>query len=155
MKKKIRIVFILCSLTVILFSAWSLIRSLRPSQGKAYERLSVEEASEYMSYESVYCIVDVREEEAYAASHVKGAKNVPYGKLVESADRMLPDRDMMLYVYGKDSEESCAAAQKLSDIGFTSVTETGSYQDWVLYGFTDQSEGNAADPGRQGRILAG
>lgn len=148
MKKKIRIVFILCSLTVIVFAVLSLIRSLRPSRGKAYERLSVEEAGEYMSYESAYCIVDVRDEEAYASSHVKGAKNIPYGKIVESADRILPDRDMMLYVYGTDSDESCAAAQKLSDIGFTSVTETGSYEDWILSGLTDQSEENASDTSR-------
>jgi hypothetical protein len=53
---------------------------------------------------------------------------------VERADDVLPERDMMLYIYGADSEESCAGAQKLSDIGFTSVAETGSYADWHMFG---------------------
>ena len=118
-------------MTVVLFTAWSAIRSVRPSRGKPYERLSAEEANEYISYETGYCIVDVRDQEAYDLGHVGEAMNLPFGEIVERADEVIPDRHMMLYVYGQDSEQSCAAAQKLSDIGFTSVTETGSYQEWA------------------------
>ena len=132
MGRKIRVIFYLCSLTVIVFSAWSLIRSLRPSRGKPYERISVEEAYDYMSYESSYCILDVREEKDYAGGHVEGARSLPVAEIVKRAEEIIPDRDTMLYVYGSDEEESCAAAQKLSDIGYTSVTETGSYSDWLL-----------------------
>lgn len=136
MKKKIRIVFFLCALTVIVFTAWSLIRSLRPSRGKAYERISVEEALDYMSYETKYCIVDVRDRADYDVSHVEGAKSLPVDEMVAHADEVIPQRDMMLYLYGADSQQSCAGAQKLSDIGFTSVTETGSYKEWLR--FSDQ-----------------
>ncbi|MBP3872585.1 MAG: rhodanese-like domain-containing protein [Lachnospiraceae bacterium] len=131
MRRKIRIVFILCSLTVIVFTAWSLIRSLRPSRGKTYERLSAVEAYEYMSYETLYCILDVRDRTEYERSHVDSAVNLPVSEIVERADEVIPDRNMMIYIYGSDSDESCSAAQKLSDMGFTSVTETGSYQDWI------------------------
>ena len=131
MKKKIRIIFFLCCLTVVLFTAWSAIRSFRPSRGKPYERLSVEEAYEYISYETGYCIVDVRAKEAYDRGHIKEARNLPFDEIVERADEVIPDRNMMLYVYGADEEQSCAAAQKLSDLGFTSVTETGSLEDWM------------------------
>ncbi len=118
-------------MTVIVFTAWSLIRSLRPSRGKTYERLSAQEANEYMSYETQYYILDVRERSDYDSSHVDKAKNLPVSEIVERADEVIADRSMMIYIYGSDSGESCAAAQKLSDMGFTSVTETGSYQDWV------------------------
>ena len=131
MKKKIRVVFFLCALTVLVFTVWSLIRTLRPSRGKAYERLSVEEACGYMSFEKEYCIIDVRENTDYAKGHVKGAKNLPAAQIVAHANEVIPRKNMMVYVYGADSGESCAAAQKLSDAGFTSVTETGSYDDWV------------------------
>ena len=131
MKKKIRIIFFLCCMTVVLFTAWSAIRSFRPSRGKPYERLSAEEAYEYISYETGYCIVDVRAKEAYDRGHIKEARNLPFDEIVERADEVIPDRNMMLYVYGLDEEKSCAAAQKLSDIGFTSVTETGSLEDWM------------------------
>ena len=136
MKKKIRIVFFLCALTVIAFTASFLIRSLRPSRGKAYERISVEEALDYMSYETKYCIVDVRDRADYDVSHVEGAKSLPVDEMVAHADEVIPQRDMMLYLYGADSQQSCAGAQKLSDIGFTSVTETGSYKEWLR--FSDQ-----------------
>ena len=118
-------------MTVVLFTAWSAIRSFRPSRGKPYERLSAEEAYEYISYETGYCIVDVREQEAYDRGHIKEARNLPFDEIVERADEVIPDRNMMLYVYGADEEQSCAAAQKLSDLGFTSVTETGSLEDWM------------------------
>ena len=114
-----------------LFTAWSAIRSFRPSRGKPYERLSAEEAYEYISYETGYCIVDVRAKEAYDRGHIKEARNLPFDEIVERADEVIPDRNMMLYVYGLDEEQSCAAAQKLSDLGFTSVTETGSLEAWM------------------------
>ena len=132
MKKKIRFVFFFCTLTVILFTAWSAVRSFRPSRGKPYERLSAREAFEYMSFETGYCIVDVRSRADYDSGHAAGAKNLPFDRIVEKADQVIPDRHMMIYVYGADSAQSCAAAQKLSDIGFTSVTETGSSEDWIL-----------------------
>ena len=142
MNKKIRIVFCICSLTVIVFSAWSLIRSLRPSRGKAYERISVEEAFDYMSFETGYLVVDVRDEADYERSHAKGAVNLPTDRMVEHADKVIPNRDMMLYVYGASSQQSCAGAQKLSDIGFTSVTETGSYRDWLAFSHQQTSSGS-------------
>lgn len=138
MKRKIRIIFCICSLTVIVFALLSAVRSLRPSRGKPYERISVQEAIDYMSYESVYSIVDVRDKAEYDRRHVAGARSLPCDEIVESADEVIPDRHVMLYVYGSDSDQSCAAAQKLSDIGFTSVTETGSFTDWILLEETEQ-----------------
>ena len=75
----------------------------------------------------------MRDEADYAASHVDGARNLPVESIVARADSVIEDRHMMLYVYGEDSAQSCAAAQKLSDLGFTSVTETGSYRDWQMF----------------------
>ena len=133
MKKRIRIVFFICIFTVIIFTAWSLLRTLRPSGGNAYELLSVEEAKDYMSFEPVYCIVDVRDAPDYEKGHVDGAVHLPLKEIVERADEAIPDRSMMIYVYGYDSDDSCQAAQKLSDMGFISVTETGSYREWTRY----------------------
>lgn len=86
-----------------------------------------------MSFETIYSIVDVREKDAYAAGHVEGAVNLPYDEIVSSASKVLPDRTMMVYIYGEDSDDSCQAAQKLSDIGYSSITETGGYNDWTAY----------------------
>ncbi len=132
MDRKIRVIFWVCTIAVIVSAVWSLVRTLRPSRGKPYERLTAQEALDYMSYETDYYIIDVRDEEAFAKAHVDGAISLPLEEIVEEADKVLPNRDVMIYVYGEDQQDSCAAAQKLSDIGYSSITETGSYRDWIL-----------------------
>ena len=49
---------------------------------------------------------------------------------------LLPDMSRTVYVYGSTEQESCAAAQKLSDMGYTGISEIGAYGDWI----TAQSE---------------
>ena len=112
-----------------------------PTQGKPYERLTAEEARLYMSYEAAYLVADVRDEEEYDLGHLDEAISIPYDRIVEEADRRLGDRNVTVYVYGKDSEQSCAAAQKLSDIGFNSVSEIGSYGDWIMAQTETETEG--------------
>ena len=116
--------------TAILIVA-TLIRSHRPSRGRPYERLSAEEAQLYMSYEAEYLILDVRSREDYEKGHLDEAVNIEYDSIVEKADDVLKDRGITVYVYGEDSAQSCAAAQKLSDIGYNSISEIGSYLDWL------------------------
>ncbi len=129
MKKKIRIIFWVCTAAVVISTLWSLVRTLRPSRGKPYERLSVEEALEYMSFEPDYCILDVRNHELYVKGHIDNALNIPVSKIVHDAEGIIKDKNRMIYVYGQDEEESCMAAQKLSDMGFVSVSEIGCYED--------------------------
>ncbi len=129
MKKKIRIIFWVCTAAVVISALWSLVRTLRPSRGKPYERLSVQEALEYMSFEPDYCILDVRSSELYEKGHITNALNLPANNIVHEAEEIIEDKNQMIYVYGQDEEESCMAAQKLSDMGFTSVSEIGCYED--------------------------
>ena len=56
--------------------------------------------------------------------------NIPYSELVKKAPAILRDSSQSVYVYGSTLEESCAAAQKLSDMGYSGVAEIGSYADW-------------------------
>ena len=65
--------------------------------------------------------------------------------MVEKADDVLRNRGITVYVYGKDSSQSCAAAQKLSDIGYNSVSEIGSYSDWTSYLSEPETESLLAD----------
>ncbi len=130
--------------TAILIVA-TLIRSHRPSRGRPYERLTAEDARLYMSYEAEYLILDVRDRNAYEKGHLEKAVNIEYGSLVEEADDILKDRGITVYVYGEDSSQSCGAAQKLSDIGYNSVAEIGSYSDWISYLAESETESLLAD----------
>ena len=130
-----------CVIVTIILIIFTLVRSIRPSQGKPFERLSVEEARQYMSYEASYQVLDVRDIEAYDEGHLKGAVHVAYDSLVQDADLVLEDRSQMVYVYGQSSEQSCAAAQKLSDMGYTSVAEIGTYEEWITLETETETEG--------------
>ena len=130
--------------TAVLIVA-TLIRSHRPSKGKPYERLSVEEARLYMSYEAAYLVLDVRDSEDYKAGHIDEAVNIEYDSLVEKADDILKDRGVTIYVYGENTAQSCAAAQKLTDIGYKLVAEIGSYTDWTVVETETETEGILTD----------
>lgn len=118
------------------------IQSFRPARGsgRAFEQLTVEEALKYMSYEPDYVIIDVRDPEAYDTAHLDRAVNIPYDRIVRDAETLLPDPEQTIYVYGEDEEQPQAAAQKLSDMDFTSVAVIGSYSDWVEAMYSESSE---------------
>ena len=94
-----------------------------------------------MSYEPEYVILDVRDHSSYEAGHLDDAVNIEYDSLVEKADDVLKNRSVMVYVYGETSQQSCAAAQKLTDIGYNSVSEIGSYRDWTVVETETETEG--------------
>lgn len=135
----------LCVIVTAALTVFALVRSHRPSQGRPYERLTAEEARLYMSYEVEYLIVDVRDGVLYEEGHLDGALHIPYDRLVEQANDVLKDRTVTVYVYGETSQQSCAAAQKLSDIGFNSVAEIGSYADWIRQETETETEGILTD----------
>ena len=61
-------------------------------------------------------LIDLRDADAYAASHLVGALNVPYADLANWIG-ILP-RDVFLVVYGQDGRLDAAAAQALAQSGY-------------------------------------
>lgn len=139
--KRIRLITLTCCLVTAAVTLIVLIRSARPSPGRPYEQLSVEEARSYMSYESGYRIIDAREPAQYQAGHLDGAMNIPESVIASEGDHYLKDRSQTIYIYGEDRTESCSAAQKLSDMGYRSVSEIGSYSVWIEEETESESEG--------------
>lgn len=144
-KKKIFWITLICCLVTGTCAAYQAVRSFRPSIGRPYETLTVDEAEEYLSYEQNSIVVDVREPALYREGHLNGAVSLPYGQIVHKAPDLLQDMEQNIYVYGEDEEESCRAAQKLSDMGYTSVAEIGSYSMWIEKESETESEGLMAE----------
>lgn len=139
-REKIALITFLASLVTGLCAVFLLVRSVRPSAGKPYEMLEVADARQFMSYEKNYMVVDVREPEQYSAGHLQRAVNIPFSELVKNAPVILRDSSQSVYVYGSTLEQSCAAAQKLSDMGYSGVAEIGSYADWQKDMSTTETE---------------
>lgn len=75
-------------------------------------------------------IVDVRDRNTFAECSIQGAMSMPLETLSETAQISLqPKRD--IYVYGKDSAETAAAAASLRQVGFSQVAELlGGVEAW-------------------------
>ena len=139
-REKIALITFLASLVTGLCAVFLLVRSVRPSAGKPYEMLEVTDARQFMSYEKNYMVIDVREPEQYSAGHLQRAVNIPFSELVKNAPVILRDSSQSVYVYGNTLEQSCAAAQKLSAMGYSGVAEIGSYADWQKDMSTTETE---------------
>lgn len=119
-----------CIVLVGVFSVFILYKSLRPSRGLPYEQITMEQAAEYMSYEVGYILLDVRTREEYAQGHIPGAICIPNEELEQQADKLLLDKEQLIYVYCRSGRRSKEAAQKLCGMEYTNITEIGGILDW-------------------------
>ena len=123
-----------CMIVIGAFSAFVIWKTLRPSPGKPYEQITMEQAQEFMSYESDYILADVGTEEDFAKGHLEGALNIPYNTLGTAASQLLPDAEQQIYVYGRSRKTSEKAARKLCELGYVNITEIGTYDQWKKSG---------------------
>ena len=95
-----------------------------------YMNITAEEAKAIMDSEKGYIILDVREQDEYAAGHIPGAILIPYTQIEEKADEMLPDKDQLILVYCRSGRRSKIAAEALVELGYTNILEFGGILDW-------------------------
>jgi phage shock protein E len=65
-------------------------------------------------------IIDVREPEEYAGSHISGALNIPPVQLLEGAKDVPKDTEIVLYCVS--GSRSNVSMNILKDLGFTKLT---------------------------------
>jgi molybdopterin/thiamine biosynthesis adenylyltransferase/rhodanese-related sulfurtransferase len=82
-------------------------------------------------------VVDVRENEEYAASHLPGAKHVPRSYLETRIEGAVPDRSTQVILYCQSGNRSAWAARTLEeDLGYTNVASmTGGITLWKDRGY--------------------
>jgi rhodanese-related sulfurtransferase len=77
-------------------------------------------------------LLDVREDDEWAAGHVPGATHIPLGQLgARTAE--LP-QDGAIYVICRSGMRSARAAQALGGAGWQAVNVAGGMQDWAQAG---------------------
>ena len=90
-------------------------------------------------------LLDVREQEAFRAGHLPGARHVPRGELELRADRELPDPTARILTYCQYGKVSTLAAQTLRTMGYLrAVALDGGVDAW-------QAAGHPLESGPAGR----
>lgn len=112
--------------------------------GKTVAQLIAEASREvvFMSMDDVRArlggdlvLLDVREQEAFDAGHLPGARNVPRGQLELRIDRVLPDPMVRVLVYCQLGKISTLATATLRQMGFPrAVALDGGFEAWLAAG---------------------
>ncbi|MBP3324091.1 MAG: rhodanese-like domain-containing protein [Clostridia bacterium] len=99
-----------------------------------YTEITQDMAKEIMDTENVL-IVDVREAEEYAESHIKGAVLLPLSvlksnKAEEEAIKVIKEKDIKTLVYCRSGRRSKEASKILAELGYENIYEFGGILTW-------------------------
>jgi rhodanese-related sulfurtransferase len=77
-------------------------------------------------------LLDVREDDEWAAGHAPGARHIPLGQLGARSDEVPADE--LIYVICRSGGRSARAAQALAQAGWQAVNVAGGMQEWAAAG---------------------
>lgn len=105
-----------------------------------YGAIGREELKEALDASGVV-LIDARPAEEYSYLHIRGALNVPIGRIEELAATLDPDSPIVVYGQDAGSAESAVAADKLNTLSFANVLRyQGGLDDWMEAGYGVEGE---------------
>lgn len=96
--------------------------------GRVSKEISPQELSARLKKGESVKMLDVREPEEWAAGHIKGAKHIPLGQVLERLREL--DADEELIVICRSGNRSGLACELLEEKGFNVVNMTGGLMAW-------------------------
>ena len=102
-------------------------------QAASYKTLTPQEAKARMEQNPQAVVLDVRNQDEYAAGHLPNAVLLPVDLIeTKSAEvaKVLPDKDAEILVYCRSGKRAHRASQALADMGYTNVEHIGGIMDW-------------------------
>src|SRR5580693_6135448 len=88
-------------------------------------------------------LLDVREDDEWAAGYAPGARHIPLGQLGARTAEI--PQDEVVYVICRSGARSARAAQALSAAGWDAINVAGGMQDWAAAG-RPMATDSGADP---------
>ena len=83
-----------------------------------------------------FILLDVRESSEYNAAHLPGAINISLGSLESETPKIIQYTDTKIYVYCLIGIRSAIALKRLTEIGYTDVTNiSDSFKGWAEAGY--------------------
>ena len=121
---------ILLILLILLFSV-TLTACKKPTDiTKPTYQLITPESAKIMMEESSVIILDVRTPEEYKEGHIEGSILIPDYEILETAEKILTDKNQTILVYCRSGNRSRKAANNLLYLGYQNVYDFGGIIDW-------------------------
>ena len=95
-----------------------------------YQQITQSEAKAIMDSGKDIIILDVREQDEFDEGHIPNAILLPYTRIEDKAEEVLPDKSAEILVYCRSGRRSKIAAESLADLGYTNIKEFGGIIDW-------------------------
>lgn len=110
------------------------------NQAKAkIKECTVEDVKQRIDRGDAFTLVDVREDEEWAAGHAKGAVHIGKGVLERDAEARIPDKSTPLVLYCGGGFRSALAADALQQMGYTNVISMdGGMKAWREQGLPEE-----------------
>ena len=122
---------ILLILLILLFSV-TLTACKKPTDNtKPTYQLITPESAKIMMEDSSVVILDVRTPEEYKEGHIEGSILIPDYEILETAEKILTDKNQTILVYCRSGNRSKQASEKLVNLGYTDVIEIGGIMDYT------------------------
>ena len=103
------------------------------SQGSSkaeYHKITPEVARKMMQTEKNYIILDVRTEAEYKQQRIDGAKLLPVDEIGSRAEKELPQKNQLIFVYCRSGVRSRNASTQLVGMGYTNIYDIGGIINW-------------------------
>ncbi|MBN6187660.1 rhodanese-like domain-containing protein [Aneurinibacillus sp. BA2021] len=94
----------------------------------AYDEITAHEVNEQLKQNKTPDIIDVREDDEYAAGHIPGAKHIPLGQLPARLHEL--DKDKEYIVVCRSGNRSGMASEWLTERGYRVRNMRGGMLDW-------------------------
>ncbi len=98
--------------------------------GDGYQSVTPQQAKELMDSTQDYIILDVRTQPEYDEGHLPDAVLIPDTEIASRAERELPKKDQLIFVYCRSGRRSKNASRELAAMGYTNIKEFGGIIDW-------------------------
>jgi len=101
--------------------------------------LTAKEVHEKLNSNADTVLINALGPNSFRAKHIPGSINIPSGEIEERADQVLPAKDQEIIVYcsSPDCTASPTAAKKLSELGYTNVSDfEAGLTGWLKEGFS-------------------
>lgn len=102
----------------------------KESSPAGFSSITPEEAKNRLESEKGIILLDVRTKEEYDTGHIKDAILIPVDTIEGEAEKILKDKDAVIFVYCRSGNRSKTAANILANLGYKNVFDLGGIKDW-------------------------